>query len=82
MLYYVAFMDLTTCRGTGYGTEGPISWLSTNEYADAKGFEDEQRDDLFYFIGRMDAVYLDFKTKKIKESTGKILGSDGQTLRR
>lgn len=62
-------MDLTSCRGTGYGTEGPISWLAVNEYADAKGFEDEQREDLFYFIGKLDLVYLEFKTQKLKEGT-------------
>lgn len=75
-IYYIAFMDLTSCRGTGYGTEGPINWLAINQYADAKGFEDEQREDLFYFVQNLDMVYLGFKTKKITESTGK--GAIGQ----
>lgn len=69
-------MDLTSCRGTGYGTEGPISWLTVNQYADAKGYEDEQREDLFYFVQRLDMVYLEYKTKKMKESTSK--GAIGQ----
>lgn len=66
-LYYLAFMDLTSCRGTGYGTEGPISWLAVNAYADAKEIVDEQREDLFYFVGKMDLVYLNHKAQKIKE---------------
>lgn len=68
-VFYIAFMDLTSCRGGGYGTEGPISWLAINQYADAKRFDDEQREDLFYFVGKLDLVYLDYKTKKIKESS-------------
>lgn len=65
-MYYQAFMDLTSCRGQGYGTEGPISWLTIAEYADRRGFEGEQREDLFYFVTKLDAVYLDFKTKKLE----------------
>lgn len=65
-MYYQAFMDLTSCRGQGYGTEGPISWLSIQEYADRKGFDDEQRQDLEYFVAKLDKVYLDFKTKKLE----------------
>lgn len=66
-LFYTAFLDLTSCRGQGYGTEGPISWLTINQYADAKGYQEEQREDLFYFMQQMDSVYLDFKSKKLKE---------------
>lgn len=82
-VFYIAFMDLTSCRGSGYGTEGPISWLVINQYADAKEFEDEQREDLFYFVQQLDMVYLNYKTKKLKESTGsgKLLGADGRQLR-
>lgn len=81
-LFYLAFMDLTSCRGSGYGTEGPISWLAINQYADAKEFEEEQREDLFYFIQKLDAIYLGHKTQKLKDSmgTGKSLG-DGKKMR-
>lgn len=65
-LYYKAFLDLTTCRGQGYGTEGPIGWLVIKEYADAHGLSIEQRDDLFYHIQHMDAAYLNFKASKLK----------------
>jgi hypothetical protein len=67
-LYYVGFLDLTTCRGQGYGTEGPISWSSINEYCIANEIEGEQREDFFYHIQQMDAEYLDFKTSKLKAS--------------
>lgn len=68
-LYYAAFMDLTTCRGQGYGTEGPISWLVIAEYADRNEIEGEQREDLFYHIQHLDAAYLEFKGKKLKDKT-------------
>jgi len=68
-MYHMAFLDLTTCRGTGYSTEGPISWLAIKEWADANEIEGEQREDLFYHIQALDKVYLDFKAKKLKSAT-------------
>lgn len=74
-IYYQAFMDLTSCRGHGYGTEGPISWLTIAEYADRLEFDDDQRSDLFYFVQKLDAVYLDFKTKKLQAATKTPVGA-------
>lgn len=64
-LYYGAFMDLTSCRGTGYGTEGPIPWTVVRQWAEAYQLSDEQTEDLQYHIPRMDEVYLKFKAKKL-----------------
>lgn len=68
-LYYAAFLDLTSCRTQGYGTEGPISWLTIDEYADRRGIEGEQREDLFHHVSFMDAAYLEFKAKKLEPKT-------------
>lgn len=68
-MYYLAFLDLTSCRGSGYGSEGPISWMTISEYADCKDIEGEQREDLFFYIANMDATYLEFKTSKLKPAT-------------
>ena len=70
-LFYNSFMDLTSCRGQGYGTEGPISWFSISDYCDRHGIIGEQREDLIYHIQKMDEVYLNFKAKKLKASTAK-----------
>jgi len=67
-MYYSAFLDLTTCRPQGM-TEGPISWMTIAEYADRKELRGAQREDLFYFIAHLDAVYLDHKTKKLEAKT-------------
>lgn len=69
-LYYKAFLDLTTCRGQGYGTEGPIGWLSIKGYADAHELSMEQQEDLFHHIQHMDAAYLKFKADKLKTGVG------------
>lgn len=71
-MYHMAFLDLTTCRGTGYNTEGPISWLAIKEWADANEIEGEQREDLFYHIQALDKAYLDFKAKKLKSATKQL----------
>jgi hypothetical protein len=67
--YYAAFLNLTSCRTQGYGTEGPIGWLTTDEYADRNAIEGEQREDLHYHIQKLDAAYLEFKGKKLEAKT-------------
>lgn len=67
-LYYLAFLDLTSCRTQGYA-EGPISWLSIAHYAQLNGYNDDQIEDLFVHIGEMDTVYLKFRADKISAST-------------
>lgn len=67
-MYYLAFLDLTSCRSAGYGTEGPISWMTIAEYADRKRITSRQKEDLFYFITNMDATYLEFKSTKLSNS--------------
>jgi hypothetical protein len=68
-LFYGAFMDLTSCRGTGYGTEGPIPWTAVRQWAQVHGLDEEQAEDLEYYIAQMDETYLKFKTKKLTAQT-------------
>lgn len=58
-LYYGAFADLNTCRA-----EGPISWLTIDEYAQRRGLCGEQKEDLFFFVREMDNAYLEFQRGK------------------
>lgn len=67
-LYYSAFMDLTTCRGHSYGTEGAISYLHISEYCMVHDIWGEQRDDMIYHMQHMDAAYLQYKGNKLKSS--------------
>lgn len=69
MLYWLAFLDLTTCRQQGYGAEGPITWLSVDEYATRNGYFGEQREDLHYLISKMDAAYIEHHAKKLDAKT-------------
>jgi len=64
-LYFSAFLDLTSCRALGYSSEGPISWLSINEWALVHELDAEQRENLLYFIPRMDAAFLEHRAKKL-----------------
>lgn len=66
-LFYKAFLDLTSCRGNGYGTEGPIPWDKIVQWAEKYELDEEQEDDLHYHIQMLDEVYLKFKAKKIAE---------------
>jgi hypothetical protein len=65
-LYWDAFWDLSTCRVSGFGA-GPIPWLAMREYALTFGFDEEQMDDLFYFVRVMDNEYLNHYAKKEKK---------------
>lgn len=66
-LFYMAFQDLTTCRGMGYNSEGAVGWLQINEYCMAHGINGEQREDMFYHIQHLDAAYLNYKAKKLQQ---------------
>lgn len=56
-IYYEAFWALTTTRQLGMGC-GPIPWTACQSYAEVCGFDEEQADDLWFFISSMDAVFL------------------------
>lgn len=62
-LYYDAFWDLTTCRQVGFGA-GAIPWASVRDYGLTFEFDEEQMEDLFYFIRVMDNAYLEFYKPK------------------
>lgn len=67
-LFYVAFLDLTSCRALGFA-QGPIPWLAINKYCEANEITGEQREDVFYHVTHMDKVYLDWSLEKAKTVT-------------
>lgn len=69
-LFYTAFFDLHTTRQIGFA-EGPISWLAINEYCMYHQIVGEQREDFEYHLAKMDAVYLDYVSKKRSTGNGK-----------
>jgi hypothetical protein len=56
-LYLRAFFELDSCRNHSMGPAS-IPWTSIAEYADIHDFDEEQRDDLIYFIRRLDNDHL------------------------
>lgn len=62
-LYFMAFLDLTTCRSYGTG-EGPIPWTAIRDWAAYNGLSAYQTDDLFYMVREMDNAYLDYRAKQ------------------
>lgn len=66
-LYLQAFMELTSCRGMGYGSIGPIPWMAIHTYGEAAALDGEQREDLFYYVQRLDKVYMEWQTKKAEK---------------
>jgi len=58
-LYYGAFFDLTTNR-VGFG-DGPIPWQAIEEYARLNYYDEEQKDDLHFYIAKMDEAFLEKK---------------------
>ncbi|MCP4897720.1 MAG: hypothetical protein GY906_12170 [bacterium] len=64
-LYWDAFQDLNTCRTSGFGA-GPIPWSVILDYSRKYEFDEEQEEDLFYFIRVMDNEFLEHHSKKEK----------------
>ena len=62
-LYYGAFMDLSTCRQMGMGPS-PIPWSVILDYARVFNFDDEQQEDLFFFVRALDKAFLDYHREK------------------
>lgn len=55
-LYLGAWMDLSTCRQSGW-TEGPIPWSEVEQYGRLLGLRPETIDDLHYHIRALDDTY-------------------------
>jgi hypothetical protein len=65
-IYYIAFMDLTSCRDIGQNVMGPISWYMVQQYCNEYGIEGEQREDVFYHVLKMDEAYIEYTLSKAK----------------
>ena len=68
-LYIQAFFDLDSERSHAMGLVS-IPWSSINEYAKAFDFDAEQKEDLFFFIRKLDSSNLKRLESKSK-SNGK-----------
>lgn len=68
-LYYNAFQDLSTSRQTGFGV-GSIPWQAINDYCLTYEVDGEQREDMFFFIARLDATYQEHVKKEQNLSSG------------
>jgi len=55
--YFQAFIDLTTCRSSGW-SPGPIPWMDVEAYAMANDMDEEEADTLHYHMSKMDNAYL------------------------
>ena len=63
-LYLQAFFDLDSERQIGFSIL-PIPWRAVVKYAQVYGFDEEQREDLLFFIRRMDNAHIERMNKKI-----------------
>jgi hypothetical protein len=61
--YYVAFWELTTCRGAGFGA-GPIPWTAIDDYATRYGWDGERYEDLVDFVRAMDRTFLAYQREQ------------------
>src|SRR3546814_5197743 len=54
--------------------EGPIPHLAVMEYADRYDFEEDQRDDLLFFVKKLDARYFEWRRedKRSEEHTSEL----------
>jgi hypothetical protein len=66
-LYFHAFTELNTNRSTGWSA-GPIPGWCIAEYSDRLELTDEESEDMFYHIRRMDEEFLKYSARKNKES--------------
>lgn len=68
-LYYAAFMDLVGVR-SGFG-DGPIPFSAISDWARAIELDQDQTEDLHYYISTLDAAYMEHVRKKTPKGKGK-----------
>lgn len=66
--YYTAFLELSTCR-----SQGPIPWDKIVKYAEVHDLDQDDLQDMIFFLRSMDKVYLAHQKKAIEN--GKPAGS-------
>lgn len=64
-LYLQAFFELDSERSHAMAPTA-IPWTSVKDYAQAFGFDEEQTEDLHFFIRRMDGEHLQRIARKLK----------------
>jgi len=64
-LFYIGFLELTSCRQVGMGI-GPITNLSMMDYCDRNGIVGEQREDFLWILPRLDHKYLEWSAARAK----------------
>lgn len=69
-LYLQAFFDLDSERSHGSGITS-IPWSSISNYAQAFDFDEEQTEDLYFFVRRLDSEHLKKLAEKQKAANGK-----------
>jgi hypothetical protein len=70
-LYFGAFFDLNTCRPSGWSI-APIPWSVINDYAQTFELDEMQTEDLFFFVGHMDAAFINHHRAKTEKSAAAI----------
>lgn len=69
-LYYVAFLELNSCRQIGFSI-GPIPWTAIRDYCVEHEIEGEQKDDLFDCVQALDRAYMDWYQKELERKSHK-----------
>lgn len=69
-MYYEAFIELSTCRNTGFGA-GPIPWTAIDRYGDRHGFSGEGFEYLVLMVRACDNAFLAYTQRKNKEETNR-----------
>lgn len=75
-LYYTAFFELSSCRQASMGV-GPISWLAVQDYGLALGLDEDQIEDLHFFVRKLDNEYIRVENTKMKTKIGGSSGGRG-----
>lgn len=66
-LFFQAFTELNTNRSSGWSA-GPIPSWCIGEYCDRLELDEETAEDLHYHIRMMDQAFLEYTSRKNKES--------------
>lgn len=62
-LYFLAYQDLSTCRPGGMGLY-PVPWMAVRHYAEWMGLDEEQEEELHFFVRQLDEAWIKYWEEK------------------
>lgn len=64
LLYWIGYVELSTCRPPSFGGVAPVPWTAVEQWADRNELTSEQRRRMHLLTSRMDAAMAKWESNR------------------